>query len=134
MTVTSTPVGEGGTPVWNGNSITGIDLSGLTSNGHFLQFEFSILDKAGNNVIYRIRLTLNADEDFIFGTPIIVLQNPSSLVINSDASGFNGANATSGTLRTPSTWFNLDYTTANGWDLSTVGSRGYPRLAELSGQ
>ena len=134
MTVTSNPAGVGGTPVWNGNSITGIDLNGLTANNHFIQFEFSIVDRADNNVIYRIRLTRNAAGDFNFGNPMIVLQNSSSSVITSDTLGHHGANATAGLLRTPSFWIGLGYIAANGWDTSTVGSRGYPRLARLGGQ
>jgi len=59
---------------------------------------------------------------------------PSSDGVENAGASANGINATSGTLRTPSFWTGLGYTTANGWDTSTVGSRGYPRLARLSGQ
>jgi len=59
---------------------------------------------------------------------------PTSDGVENAGASANGANATSGTLRTPSFWTGLGYTTANGWDTSTIGSRGYPRLAGLGGQ
>ena len=55
---------------------------------------------------------------------------PSSI----DTTSGDGANATSGTLRTPTFWTLLGFTAINGWDLSTVGSRGHPVLAGLGGQ
>ncbi|MCL2804792.1 MAG: hypothetical protein FWD26_02520 [Treponema sp.] len=132
MTVTSNPAGVGGTPVWNGNSITGVDLSGLTANGHFLRFNFSLLDRAGNRSDYLIQLTRNAAGDFNFTGP--TLQNTSVRSVNSDAAGKHGADTSPSNLRNRDFWTGtLGFSSAN-WDFSQVGIRGYPRLLDGEGR
>jgi hypothetical protein len=130
MAVTRSPGGAGGTPLWNGNSITGIDLSGLTTTAHYLRFDFTLRDTAGNTAVYRVQVSPNkanpaALADYTLtgptlqGTPTITRSGPADP---------HGEAASGSAFFNQGIWNILGFSAAE-WDFSRVVSVGHPRLA-----
>jgi len=120
----------GNSPVWNGNSITRIDLSGLTANNHYWRFDFTLQDNAGNSSVYRIQATRNATDSFVLSGPTL---QGTPVIVRSAASSQHGEAVTGSTFFNSSFWTR---TTPNGlgfsptnWNFNFVVGRGYPQLA-----
>ncbi|MCL2444146.1 MAG: hypothetical protein FWD13_11890, partial [Treponema sp.] len=128
MSAERNPVG-GSSPIWNGNSITGIDLSGLTANGHYWRFDFALQDNAGNSSVYRIQITRNTAGGFVLSGPAL---QGTPVIVRSTASSQHGEAVTGSTFYNSSFWTRtipngLGFKTDN-WNFNFLTRDGYPRL------
>ncbi|MCL2443845.1 MAG: hypothetical protein FWD13_10340, partial [Treponema sp.] len=128
MSAERNPVG-GSSPIWNGNSITGIDLSGLTANNHYWRFDFTLQDNASNSSIYRIQVTRNAAGSFILSGPAL---QGTPVIVRSAASSQHGEAVTGSTFYNVNFWTRtipngLGFKTDN-WNFNFLTRDGYPRL------
>jgi hypothetical protein len=130
MSVTRNPVSAGGSPVWDGSRISGIDLSDLSDTTHSLRFDITLHDNAGNSAVYCVEVRPNiANPTTLADFSVTLSSTPISTSINhSTHDSQHGLSVSSSTFNNPGFWTDLGFTTTN-WNFARVGSEGFPRLA-----
>jgi hypothetical protein len=146
MTVTKNPESAGGSPVWNGNSISGINLSDLTATTHYLYFDITLRDNAGNSAVYRIsvsprrNLDTSPESEESFTLADFSISEPalqSESIVTYNASSLHGKAIAGSMFYNPSFWTNtLLFNSAGSfpagspvpWVFQRLGGDGFPRL------
>jgi hypothetical protein len=131
------PANAGGSPVWNGNSITGIDLSGLKDEwDHYLYFNITLKDIAGNTAVYYLMIYAEQTNPAVFAD--FYIEGPYldyTEIVRSGPSDPNGEAVAASAFYNQLFWTRSPSANPPGlgfgsaWNLSRVASMGYPRLA-----